>query len=79
MSITSRHDTIIASRKDRSIDLSGQDTVNGISTFSTENREKILKESCLESSAISYDTFKNKSRGEQEAYVKGKKYYTFLS
>lgn len=64
--------------KERNIDLfHNKMTVNGISTFSTENREKILKESCLESSAISYDIFKNKNRSEQEAYVKGKKVLYF--
>lgn len=64
--------------KERNIDLfRNKMTVNGISTFSTENREKILKETCLESSAISYDAFKNQNRSDQEAYVKGKKVLYF--
>lgn len=63
--------------KDRSIDLfHNKMTVNGISTFSTENREKILKESCLESSAISYDTFK--IRAEENRKLMSKEKSTIL-
>lgn len=47
--------------------------IKNINTLNTENREKILKLSCGESVAITFDRFKNKSRGEQEEYIKGKK------
>lgn len=48
-------------------------TIHGINTFSTENRDKILKQSCIESSAIVFDQFKKMTRAEQEDYIKGKK------
>ena len=48
-------------------------SVSGINTYSTENREKILKLSVAESSAIQFYNFKNMARGEQENYIKGKK------
>jgi|GEM_PF-223866 len=44
-----------------------------ILTVLLENREKILKLSCEESSAISYDNFNKMNRGKQEEYIKGKK------
>lgn len=48
-------------------------TISGISTINTENREKILKLSCEESSAIIFKDFKNMSRNEQDEFIKGKK------
>lgn len=48
-------------------------TISGISTINTENREKILKLSCEESSAIIFKDFKNMSRNEQDEFVKGKR------
>lgn len=48
-------------------------TISGISSINTENREKILKLSCEESSAIIFKDFKNMSRNEQDEFVKGKK------
>lgn len=48
-------------------------TISGINTINTENREKILKLSCEESSAIIFKDFKNMSRNEQDEFVKGKK------
>ena len=47
--------------------------ISGISTINTENREKILKLSCEESSAIIFKDFKNMSRNEQDEFIKGKK------
>lgn len=48
-------------------------TISGISSINTENREKILKLSCEESSAIIFKDFKNMSRNEQDEFIKGKK------
>lgn len=48
-------------------------TISGINTINTENREKILKLSCEESSAIIFKDFKNMSRNEQDEFIKGKK------
>ena len=59
---------------ERNIDLvSAKVIVDGIDSQGTENREKILKLSCEESSAISYDNFNKMNRGKQEEYIKGKK------
>lgn len=48
-------------------------TISGINTINTENREKILKLPCEESSAIIFKDFKNMSRNEQDEFIKGKK------
>lgn len=48
-------------------------TISGISSINTENREKILKLSCEESSAIIFKDFKNMSRNEQDEFIKGKR------
>lgn len=48
-------------------------TISGISSINTENREKILKLSYEESSAIIFKDFKNMSRNEQDEFIKGKK------
>lgn len=48
-------------------------TISGINTINTESREKILKLSCEESSAIIFKDFKNMSRNEQDEFVKGKR------
>lgn len=45
----------------------------GMDTKSTENRENILKLAEKDSSAITFDIFKNMYRSEQEEYIKGKK------
>lgn len=62
-------------KKERKVDLiSGKVTIDGIDSQGTENREKILKASCEESSAISYSDFIEKmNRSKQEEYIKGKK------
>ena len=48
-------------------------TVSGINSKTTENRERILKLSCEESSAISFKVFKNMGRTEQDEFIKGKR------
>ncbi|MGL6024663.1 MAG: BREX-1 system phosphatase PglZ type A, partial [Cetobacterium sp.] len=48
-------------------------TLKGINTRSTENREKILQLEEKESSATTFNIFKNMYRNEQEEYIKGKK------
>lgn len=48
-------------------------TLNGIDSRSTENRENILRLGEKESSATTFDIFKNMYRNEQEEYIKGKK------
>lgn len=61
-------------KKERKVDLiSGKVTIDGIDSQGTENREKILKTSCEESSAISFDNFYKMNRAKQEEFIKGKK------
>ena len=61
-------------KKERKVDLiSGKVTIDGIDSQGTENREKILKTSCEESSAISFDNFYKLNRAKQEEFIKGKK------
>ncbi|MDC7955113.1 BREX-1 system phosphatase PglZ type A [Fusobacterium simiae] len=62
-------------KKERKIDLiSGKVTIDGIDSQGTENREKILKATCEEASAISYSDFIEKmNRSKQEEFIKGKK------
>ena len=65
---------LLPCKTERNIDLvSAKVIVDGIDSQGTENREKILKLSCEESSAISYDNFNKMNRGKQEEYIKGKK------
>ena len=61
-------------KKERDIDLvSAKVLIDGIDSQGTENREKILKASCEESSAISFDNFDKMNRAKQEEFIKGKK------
>lgn len=61
-------------KKERDIDLvSAKVLIDGIDSQGTENREKILKTSCEESSAISFDNFYKVNRAKQEEFIKGKK------
>lgn len=62
-------------KKERLIDLiSAKVFIDGIDTQGTENREKILKATCEEASAISYSDFiETMNRSKQEEYIKGKK------
>ena len=61
-------------KKERDIDLvSAKVLIDGIDSQGTENREKILKTSCEESSAISFDNFYKMNRTKQEEFIKGKK------
>ncbi len=61
-------------KKERDIDLvSAKVLIDGIDSQGTENREKILKTSCEESSAISFDNFYKLNRAKQEEFIKGKK------
>lgn len=61
-------------KKERDIDLvSAKVLIDGIDSQGTENREKILKTSCEESSAISFDNFYKMNRAKQEEFIKGKK------
>ena len=65
---------LLPCKKERDIDLiSAKVLIDDIDSQGTENREKILKLSCEESSAISYDNFNKMNRGKQEEYIKGKK------
>ena len=58
----------------RDIDLvSAKVLIDGIDSQGTENREKILKASFEESSAISFDNFYKMNRAKQEEFIKGKK------
>ena len=61
-------------KKKRDIDLvSAKVLIDGIDSQGTENREKILKASREESSAISFDNFYKMNRAKQEEFIKGKK------
>ena len=61
-------------KKERDINLvSAKVLIDGIDSQGTENREKILKTSCEESSAISFDNFYKMNRAKQEEFIKGKK------
>ena len=65
---------LLPCKKERDIDLvSAKALVDGIDSQGTENREKILKASCKESSAISFDNFYKMNRAKQEEFIKGKK------
>ena len=65
---------LLPCKKERDIDLvSGKVLIDGIDSQGTENREKILKTSCEESSAISFDNFYKMNRAKQEEFIKGKK------
>lgn len=65
---------LLPCKKERDIDLvSAKVLINGIDSQGTENREKILKTSCEESSAISFDNFYKMNRAKQEEFIKGKK------
>lgn len=66
---------LLPCKKERDIDLvSAKVLIDGIDSQGTENREKILKATCEESSAISYSDFIEKmNRSKQEEYIKGKK------
>ena len=65
---------LLPCKKERDIDLvSAKVLIDGIDSQGTENREKILKASCKESSAISFDNFYKMNRAKQEEYIKGKK------
>ncbi|PGH22234.1 TIGR02687 family protein [Fusobacterium polymorphum] len=65
---------LLPCKKERDIDLvSAKVLIDGIDSQGTENREKILKTSCEESSAISFDNFYKMNRAKQEEYIKGKK------
>ena len=73
-SITSVGMTNLLPNKNRVVDPYNKIfSVDDINTKSTENREKILKSSCEESSAITFSNFKNMARAEQDGYIKGKK------
>jgi len=48
-------------------------TINGIDTGNTINREAILVKEEIESSAITYNKFREFSRNDQKDYIKGKK------
>lgn len=62
-------------KKEKKVDLiSTKVIIDGIDSQGTENREKILKATCDEASAISYNDFMEKmNRAKQEEYIKGKK------
>ena len=65
---------LLPCKKERDIDLvSAKVLIDGIDSQGTENREKILKTSCEESSAISFDNFYKLNRAKQEEFIKGKK------
>lgn len=65
---------LLPCKKERDIDLvSAKVLIDGIDSQGTENREKILKASCEESSAISFDNFYKMNRVKQEEFIKGKK------
>ena len=65
---------LLPCKKERDIDLvSAKVLIDGIDSQGTENREKILKTSCEESSAISFDNFYKVNRAKQEEFIKGKK------
>ncbi|WP_339010739.1 BREX-1 system phosphatase PglZ type A [Fusobacterium animalis] len=65
---------LLPCKKERDIDLvSAKVLIDGINSQGTENREKILKTSCEESSAISFDNFYKLNRVKQEEFIKGKK------
>ena len=65
---------LLPCKKERDIDLvSAKVLIDGIDSQGTENREKILKASCEESSAISFDNFYKMNRAKQEEFIKGKK------
>ena len=65
---------LLPCKKERDIDLvSGKVLIDGIDSQGTENREKILKASYEESSAISFDNFYKLNRAKQEEFIKGKK------
>ena len=65
---------LLPCKKERDIDLvSAKVFIDGIDSQGTENREKILKTSCEESSAISFDNFYKLNRVKQEEFIKGKK------
>ena len=65
---------LLPCKKERDIDLvSAKVLIDGIDSQGTENREKILKVSCEESSAISFDNFYKLNRAKQEEFIKGKK------
>ena len=65
---------LLPCKKERDIDLVyAKVRINGIDSQGTENREKILKASCEESSAISFDNFDKMNRAKQEEFIKGKK------
>lgn len=65
---------LLPCKKERDIDLvSARVLIDGIDSQGTENREKILKTSCEESSAISFDNFYKMNRAKQEEFIKGKK------
>ena len=65
---------LLPCKKERDIDLvSAKVLIDGIDSQGTESREKILKASCEESSAISFDNFYKLNRAKQEEFIKGKK------
>ena len=65
---------LLPCKKERDIDLvSAKVLIDGIDSQGTENREKILKASCEESSAISFDNFYKLNRAKQEEFIKRKK------
>ena len=65
---------LLPCEKERDIDLvSAKVLIDGIDSQGTENREKILKASREESSAISFDNFYKMNRAKQEEFIKGKK------
>lgn len=65
---------LLPCKKERDIDLvSARVLIDGIDSQGTENREKILKTSCEESSAISFNNFYKMNRAKQEEFIKGKK------
>ncbi|MGP1428720.1 MAG: BREX-1 system phosphatase PglZ type A [Fusobacterium sp.] len=65
---------LLPCKKERDIDLvSAKVLIDGIDSQGTENREKILKASYEESSAISFDNFYKMNRAKQEEFIKGKK------
>ncbi|ALF17968.1 BREX-1 system phosphatase PglZ type A [Fusobacterium animalis] len=65
---------LLPCKKERDIDLvSAKVLIDGIDSQGTENREKILKASYEESSAISFDNFYKLNRAKQEEFIKGKK------
>jgi len=65
---------LLPCKKERDIDLVfAKVLIDGIDSQGTENREKILKTSREESSAISFDNFYKMNRAKQEEFIKGKK------